>query len=134
MELKIKAIIEIAGFPEDHVRKTMEMVMENLAKEKGIAVLKKEVAPAKSMDKMWSTFATLELKIENFTELNDFCFNYMPSSIEIMEPLKVNINSNEIDDMLNDLLARLHNFTMFLKNLQAENIVLKKEINGEKKK
>ena len=96
MELKIKAIIEIAGFPEDHVKKTMDMVMENLGNEKGITILKKEVAPVKTMDKMWSTFATLELKIDNFTELNDFCFNYMPSSIEIMEPLKVNINSKPI--------------------------------------
>ena len=61
----------------------------------------------------------------------------MPSSIEIMDPIKLNINSNEVDDLLNDLLARLHNFTMFLKNLQAENIVLKREkeaSGGEKKK
>lgn len=134
MEIKIKAIIEIAGFPEEHVKNTMDMVMENLSKEKGVSIIKKEVAPVKSVEKMWSTFAELELKMENFTELNDFFFNYMPSSVEIIEPVKMNINSNEMDDLINDMLARLHNFTMFLKNLQAENTVLKREINAEKKK
>ena len=134
MEIKIRAIIEIAGFPEDHVKTTMDMVLENLSKEKGVTIIKKDVAPVKNVEKMWSTFAELELKMENFSELNDFCFNYMPSSIEIIEPVKMNINSNEMDDLVNDVLARLHNFTMFLKNLQAENMVLKKEISDEKKK
>ncbi|MBS3163551.1 hypothetical protein J4427_02570 [Candidatus Woesearchaeota archaeon] len=137
MEITIKAIIEIAGFPEEHVKNTMNMVIENLGKEKGISILKKNIAPVEKVTQMWSNFAELELRISNFKELNDFCFNYMPSSIEIMDPIKLNINSNEVDDLLNDLLARLHNFTMFLKNLQAENIVLKREkeaSGGEKKK
>lgn len=133
MELTIRAIIEIAGFPEEHVKKTMEMVMDNLSKEKSVQILKKMIAPIEKIEKMWSTFAELELKFENLEEVNDFCFNYMPSSIEIIEPVKLNIDSIEISNLLNDLLAKLHNFTMFIKNLQAENIVLKKEkgINDE---
>lgn len=137
MEITIKTIIEIAGFPEEHIKNTIDLVVENLGKEEGIKILKKSIAPVQKVDKIWSTFAELELKISNFKELNDFCFNYMPSSIEIIDPIKVNINSNEMDDLLNELLARLHNFTMFLKNLQAENIVLKREkeaSDGEKKK
>lgn len=127
MEMRIRAIIEIAGFPEDHVKKTMDMVMDNLSKEKGIEVISKTVAPVEHVQKMWSTFAELELKFTDFKILNDFCFNYMPSSVEIIDPVKLNTDANDISDFLNDLLARLHNFTMFVKNLQAENEVLKRE-------
>ena len=127
MEIKARAIIEIAGFPEDHIKKTMEMVIENLGKEKGIEIINKTVAPVEHMQKMWSTFAELDLKFDDMKILNDFCFNYMPSSIEISDPVKLNIDSIDVSDFLNDLLAKLHNFTMYIKNLQAENAILKKE-------
>ncbi|MBS3155576.1 hypothetical protein J4404_03725 [Candidatus Woesearchaeota archaeon] len=127
MEIKARAIIEIAGFPEDHIKKTMEMVIENLGKEKGIEIINKNIAPVEHTQKMWSTFAELDLKFDDMKILNDFCFNYMPSSIEISDPVKLNIDSIDVSDFLNDLLAKLHNFTMYIKNLQAENAILKKE-------
>lgn len=135
MEMKVRAIVEIAGFPEEHVRDTMEAVMDTLSKEEGVEIISKNVAPVEHVQKMWSTFSEVELKFSDFKALNNFCFNYMPSSIEIIEPLKLNNDSVDISDFLNDVLARLHNFTMFIKNLQAENTVLKQEkgINDEKK-
>ena len=127
MEIKAKAIIEIAGFPEEHVKNTMDMVMDTLSKEEGIEIINKTVAPVENVKKMWSTFSEVEIKISNFKALNDFCFNYMPSSIEIIDPIKLNHDSADLSDFLNDVLARLHNFTMFIKNLQAENTILKQE-------
>lgn len=133
MKLKIKAIIEIAGFPEEHIKKVMTEVMGNLEKEKGIKVITKDVAEVKKVQEtLWSTFADLELQLEDMEVLTNFCFNYMPSSVEIIEPLKLDGEVKPIENMINDLLARLHNFTMYLKNLQAENIMLKKELEDKK--
>lgn len=128
MKIVAKVIIEIAGFPEDHVKKTMDMVMEKLKAESKIRVIKEFVAEVEKIKEMWSTFADMELEFEDMDSINNFCFDYMPSSIEIMNSEKLHIDANEISNLLNDLLARLHNFTMFLKNLQAENINLKKEL------
>ncbi len=128
MAIEVKVIIEIAGFPEEHVKKTMDMVMDRLKNEKGIKINNKKVEEVKKVKEVWSTYADMELEIENMETLNNFCFNYMPSSIEIINPDKLNIESQEISNLMNDLLARLHNFSMFLKNLQAENINLKKEL------
>ncbi|MDD5133406.1 MAG: hypothetical protein PHD81_01185 [Candidatus Nanoarchaeia archaeon] len=133
MKLKIKAIIEIAGFPEEHIKKVMNEVMENLEKEKGIQVITKDVAEVKKVQEtLWSTFADLELQLDDMEVLTNFCFNYMPSSVEIIEPLKLDGEIKPIENMINDLLARLHNFTMYLKNLQAENILLKKQLEERK--
>ncbi len=126
--MKIRAIIEIAGFPEDHVKKTMDMIMGKLSEEKGIKIISKDVAEVNKVKEMWSTFANLELEIDQLDTLNNFCFNYMPSSVEITDPENMNIKSQEIADLLNDLLARLHHFTMFLKNIQAENMDLKNQL------
>ncbi|MFA5176472.1 MAG: hypothetical protein WC413_04425 [Candidatus Nanoarchaeia archaeon] len=133
MKTKIKAIIEIAGFPEEHIKKVMNEVMGNLEKEKGIKVITKDVAEVKKVQEtLWSTFADLELQLNDMEVLTNFCFNYMPSSVEIIEPLKLDGEVKPIENMINDLLARLHNFTMFLKNLQAENIMLKKQLEEKK--
>ena len=51
----------------------------------------------------------------------------MPSSIEILGPSELKIDNLSMNGLLNDLIARLHRYDMFLKNLHAENIVLKQE-------
>ena len=128
MKILVKAIIEIAGFPEEHVKNTMDMVMSKVAEEKGIKIISKDVVEIEKIKEMWSTFSDMELEFEDINLLNDFCFNYMPSSIEIIDPNNLNMSSTDVSNLLNDLLARLHNFTMFLKNLQAENMNLKRDL------
>jgi transcription initiation factor TFIIIB Brf1 subunit/transcription initiation factor TFIIB len=50
----------------------------------------------------------------------------MPSSIEIYSPEELVYERRAITDFLNDLQARLHKFDMLIKNLSAENKVVKK--------
>ena len=52
----------------------------------------------------------------------------MPSSIENLEPENFAIKANNLNDLLNDLLARLHKYDMLLKNFNAENSLLKKKL------
>ncbi len=62
-------------------------------------------------------------------EIVGFCFDYMPSSIDIIKPEKFSLESKEMMDMINDLIAKLHNLDMNVKNLNAQNVLLKREIN-----
>jgi hypothetical protein len=50
----------------------------------------------------------------------------MPGSIEIYEPEELTYNANDYTDFLNDLQGRLHKFDGLIKNLSAENKVIKK--------
>jgi len=59
-------------------------------------------------------------------------FDFMPSSIEILEPQSLELKSQELTDFLNDLITRLHNYNVIVNNLQAENILMKQQL--EKKK
>ena len=81
-------------------------------------------------DKMagfWSVFSEIELKFDDINEITVFCFEYMPSSIEILEPEELKFESTNFAGFLNDLLARLHEYDMVVKNLQAENMIMKKK-------
>jgi hypothetical protein len=134
-KIKINTIIEIAGKPEEHVRETIEKMIDILKKNKKVEIIKKETAPTKKVElsnpsnpsqkvNIFSSFAELELSFPNFDELMQFIFMFMPSSIEILEPEELKINQKDIEDSLNDLLGRLHEQSKIVMEYQA----LKQEI------
>ncbi|MBU2634295.1 MAG: hypothetical protein KJ674_03550, partial [Nanoarchaeota archaeon] len=123
--IKTRLIVEIAGFPKEHIEETMKRVMEKIKAEK--KVLKYNIYEAEQKDKLFSTFAEVEIEFPNLDELSGFCFDYMPSSIEILSEEKLNMVPKEYENILNDILAKLHHYDMIIKNLKAENMNLKKQ-------
>ncbi|MAG52484.1 MAG: hypothetical protein CMH62_00805 [Nanoarchaeota archaeon] len=131
MEIQIKAIIEILGKPKEHVEETLKKVLNELSERKGVTVLHKEVAETKELEKFFSTYVDLELKLDELDNLIDFCFDFLPSSVEILKPEKINMESHAFAEYMNDLLAKLHQHSMIIRNLHAENIAMKEKL-GEK--
>jgi len=127
--LVVETIIEIAGFPEKHVEETMQKVLDKLKAEKGINVIKKNLSIVKQVKQLWCTFVELDLKIKDLQTLMGFCFDYMPTSVQIIEPEDFKTESKQMSNSINDLLAKLHNFQMFISNLNAENMLLKSKLN-----
>ncbi|MBI4154464.1 hypothetical protein HY498_00045 [Candidatus Woesearchaeota archaeon] len=103
------------------------MILENIRKTKGWEVVDETIAPAEQIEKLFSSFAEVEIKFESLAQIIGFCFDFMPSSIEILEPSELKTDNLSMNGLLNDLIARLHRYDMFLKNLHAENINLKQE-------
>lgn len=125
--LTVKTIIEVIGFPEEHVDNTLKQIIEKLEKEDGIRVINKEVAKAKQFKKFFSAFVELELDIDNLQKVVHFCLDYHPSSIEIIDKERLHIERLELTNSLNDLLATLHKYNMITKNLEAELIMLRRK-------
>ena len=124
-----RAVIELAGFPKEHIEEVMKKIINKI--KEGFEVSKSEIFESVELkDKMagfWSVFSELEIKFEDINTITVFCFEYMPSSIEIIEPEELRFKSTEVAGFLNDVLARLHEYDMVVKNLQAEKIVMKKK-------
>jgi hypothetical protein len=118
-KIKINSIIEIAGKPEAHVTETLEKMMDILKKNDKITIVKNEIAPTKKVEmphpsnpeekvEIYSSFVDLELDFPSLDELMQFCFAFMPSSIEVVEPKALKIDQKDLENPLNDLLGRLH--------------------------
>lgn len=132
--IKVRSIIEIIGSPEDYVNQILDRVVVKLEERKEIKLINKSLFKAEKMkDKpLWSSFVDAEMDVEGIDSLLSFCIDFMPSSIEILEPNNFNLNSNKITNMFNDLLAKLHENNIILRNAQAENIILKRELEKNK--
>ena len=95
-------------------------------------VVSEEYAELKKQDEqeLWAGFAELEAKTANVEHLVGFCFEYMPSMIEIIEPKQLKFSDVDVSHFLNDLQAKLHQVDMVAKQVKFENDQLKKTAGG----
>jgi len=128
--LRCRVILEVMGKPKQHVEDTIKKYVKEIREIPDIMVVKEEYMPIKELDKLFSSFVEIEMAVKSIITLVGFCFDYMPSSIEIVKPEKVVMPGNELSGFLNDLLARLHSTDMMLKTIKARNLVLKKNLNN----
>jgi len=123
----IKMVLQIAGSPAEHIDKTMDLVLEKVKETKDAKVSKEDVYRAKADEtdtSVFVSFTELEILVKNVNVLTGLCYDYMPASIEILEPTELKITSHDQTMFLNDILARLHKIDMTLKNKTAENKIL----------
>ena len=85
-------------------------------------ILREEVAAAKKQEEtdLWGIFAELEVKTNSLQHLGFFCFQYMPSFLEIIEPAETTLEQGELSAFLNDLQGKLHQVDMISKQMKME--------------
>jgi len=127
--IRCKAIIEILGKPKNHVDKTLRMYVDKIKNDSDLIVLSTEFAKTEEKEKLWSTFADMEMVVKGIPKLIAFCFDYMPSSVQILKPEELSIKRSTIEDFANDLQARLHHVDMIIKKQNNENEFLRKNMN-----
>lgn len=121
MVLTVRAIIEIAGFPEEHIKNVTQEVLKHIKQNQNLQCIKENIGEVKKLkEKLFSSFIEIEVKVPGFNALNQFCFDYMPSSIEIIDAEKITVSTREIEDATNDLLAKLHEYHAMITNLNAQ--------------
>jgi len=120
-----RIVVEILGKPEQHVVNTLKLLLKKLKEdEKGVKITKGTVHKPKKEENFFSAFAEIEIEIDDLSVLSNICFDYMPSSVEIIEPESMELKSVKLSDFVNDLMARLHDVDMRLKSITTQNLAL----------
>ena len=126
MAILCRTVIEVLGKPRGHIEKVMKEYVEKIKKDENYKVLREDFAEIKKQEsELWATFTELEMEIKNVQDLISFCFDYMPSIIEIIKPTKIEMSDKDFSDFFNDLQARLHHVDMVAKQVKLENDGLK---------
>lgn len=116
-KIKIKTIIEIVGMPKEHVEQTIQKVVDLVKSHKEFELIDSKVAETREIKGLWSTFGEFEINFTSLEHIEDFCFDFMPSSVEIISPEKLNVDSSEVESFLNDVLTKLHQYDMAIKKI-----------------
>jgi len=135
-------IIEIAGKPAEHIRKSLEEYVMGLNKVKDLKVHSIKVSDPKEIEssasgeskpkkgeEMFTCFAEVDFETENFSRLSEIMFDFMPSSVEVIEPSNFNLGTSEVTDLLNNISGRLHRYDEISKIAHARIL----QLNGQVK-
>ena len=121
--------MEVLGKPKEYVEASLKDYIKALKEQKNYQIIHEEYAELKKQDQeMWSTFAELEIRAERMEDLINFCLDYMPAMIEVLEPEQFSFADVEVSEFLNDLQAKLHRVDLLAKHLKTENDYLKKNM------
>jgi hypothetical protein len=124
-----RLIFEIFGKPKENVDTAIKLLVENLKEKEDLKIIVEKYFDAEEKENMWSNFVELELLSKNMDSFLGLIVDFLPSSIEILEPEKVNINSNEIAGVLNDLTVKLTHMSNEYQKSSLESAFLKKKLN-----
>ncbi|MEX0920177.1 MAG: hypothetical protein WDZ69_01175 [Candidatus Pacearchaeota archaeon] len=138
-DVKIRAvmILDIIGRPANHLIETLENMINDLGNEKKVDVLSKDIKEPvlmKDQKELYTTFAEVEIEVEEIPYLSKLMFKYMPANIEIISPEILMVSNDRINEILNDLIFKLHRYDEIARVMQVEKQILFrkiKELGGE---
>ena len=118
-------IVEMAGRPAEHLTESLEKHIGILNEVKDVTVHSIKVSEPKEIDmkvgeneeKMFTAFAEADFECESFARLSETMFDFMPSSIEVIEPSNLSLNMGEVTDLLNNISGRMHRYDEIAKVL-----------------
>lgn len=135
--VKFMAIIELLGAPKKYVSDTLKSYVEAIKKNSDFHIISSKISSPKKAEKdekdpqskdiktdLFAAFVELEVATKRKAKLFDFCFNYMPSSIEVVEPMNISFSANEMSKYLTDIQGTLHHVDFTLKQTNAANQLL----------
>ena len=120
MKIVLRANIEILGKPETAVTSTLENIAARIEKRNSITLLKKKIEKLKKEEQgFFSSSLEVEVSVEDFSDMVGFILDFGPINIEILEPENISFDSGDIEEGLNQLLGKFHDFDNKVKILAA---------------
>jgi hypothetical protein len=130
---KVRAlmILEVIGRPAEHLTETLNTLTEQLSKEEGIELKDKKVNEPvlfKDQKDFYTNFAEVEVEAKGLLHLIAIMFKYMPANVEIIEPENLRLTNNNMNEILNELVRRLHGYDEIARIIQMEKSILEKKL------
>src|SRR3990167_1099735 len=97
-------ILEAIGKPPEHLTEALEKLIGEMEKENGVRIIEKKINEPVLMKEgkdFYTTFAEVEVEVEEILGLAILMFKYMPAHIEVISPEFIVLTNNGWNDILN---------------------------------
>ena len=124
-------ILEIIGKPAEHLVATLEEIIKELGNEKDVQINNKKINEPKELKdrkEFFTTFAEIEVEVEEASQLAMLMFKYMPAHVEVVSPESIVLTNNDYGDILSELTRRLHKYDEVARVVQMEKDILEKKL------
>ena len=134
-KIRVLLIFEILGRPPEHIKESLDEFVSKLGEQKGVELVCKTIHEPKPFEDnnakdLFTTFAEVEVILDNLNVLFAVVLNMLPSSIEIIQPEEVRLTNCELTTVLSELTLKLHKYDEIAKTITIENGNLVNQINA----
>jgi hypothetical protein len=129
--IKAVLIFEVIGRPPEHLTETLNEIIKKVDAEKGVSVKNKKLNEPilmKDQKDFYTSFAEVEIEVEEIMSLAMLMFTHMPAHIEIISPEKITLTNNGWNDIFNEVVRRLHGYDEIARIVQTEKNILEKKL------
>lgn len=121
--IRAMLILDIIGRPPQHLIESLEKIIEEMEKEKGVKIISKDIKEPvvmKENKEFYTTFAEIEVEVEDILYIAILMFKYMPAHIEVISPETIPLSNNGWSDILSELARRLHAYDEVARIMQIQ--------------
>jgi len=129
--IKATLILEIIGRPPEHLVKALEELIKQIDEEKKVSVKRKKINEPilmKDSKDFYTTFAEVDIEVEDILNLAVVLFKYMPAHVEVVAPELIALTNNGWTDILSELTRRLHGYDEVARTIQIQNSQMQKKM------
>lgn len=132
-EKSIRAVMlfDIIGRPKEYLIETLEKIIEEIGKEKGVKVISRKINEPvimKDNKDFFTDFAEVEVETEEIAELIMLMFKYMPAHVEVISPETIHLPNTSWSEILSELTRRLHGYDEIARIMQNEKGILEAKL------
>jgi hypothetical protein len=132
-KIRVILILEVIGRPPEFLTETLQDMVKKISEEKGVKVVDKKINPPvlmKDQKDFYTSFAEVEVEVENMINAAILMFKYMPAHVEVVSPQNISMTNADFDDILNEVTRRLHGYEEIARIMQNEKIILEAKLRG----
>jgi len=129
-------IIEMMGRPPEHLKKGLMAHLEKFGAQKNVEVIKQTMSEPRLIDEnneLYTIFSEVEFTCPTLLDVMNVIFDYMPASVEIVDPQTLSLPSDEATEVMNSLAGRLHKYDDVAKIMKNRENKFAQEMNMAKK-
>lgn len=130
--IRVMLILEVIGKPPKHLVETLENITKAIDEEKGVVVNSKKINEPVEMENQnkgfYTSFAEVEVEVEEIANLAILLFKYMPAHVDVIEPELIALTNNGWSDIINEITRRLHGYDEVARILSVEKNMLQKKL------
>lgn len=125
-KIKTLFIYEIVGRPAEHIKISLEQLIDRIGENPGIKIISRKVhepniIQEENLEKeLFSTFAEVEMEIDDLELVFRIVLNTLPSNVEILDPKELRLKNFDLSSVLAELAIKLHKFDEVTKVLALE--------------
>ena len=130
--VRFTAILEVVGKPQAHIEKTAKDIMKQIENDQMFDIISSDAHDSveiEGTESLFTLFIEFDVLSDKYSRVYDFCFKYMPASIEVSDPETLKISASDSSGLVNDFVSKLHQVDGIIKQKNQELAITQKSLN-----